>query len=73
MAESQRSDNVSGNENWERVRAVLDNPELGPGEFTDHEWATAGERMEALREKIRANPRAAAAETETLAEITRRV
>ncbi len=73
MAENQGTDNVAGDQNWERVRAILDNPELGPGEFTDREWATAGEQMEAIREQIRANPRAAAVEAETFAEITNRV
>ena len=73
MAENQGTDNPTGDQYRERVRAILDNPELGPGEFTDQEWATTEEQMAAIREQIRANPRAAAAEAQTFAEITRRV
>ena len=51
----------------------VDNPELGPGEFTDQEWSTTAERMEAVGERIRANPRAAAVEAQTFAEIANRV
>ena len=51
----------------------VDNPELGPGEFTDQEWATTAEQMEAVGEQIRANPRAAAVEAQTFAEIANRV
>ena len=73
MTENQGTDNSTGDRSWERVRAILDNPELGPSEFSDQEWATTAERMEAIREQIRANPRAAAVEAQTFAEITRRV
>ncbi len=73
MDENQGTDNVAGDENRERLRAILDNPELGPSEFTDEEWATAAEQMEAIREQVRANPRAAAVEARTFAEITNRV
>ena len=73
MAENQGTDNLTGDQNWERVRAILDNPELGPSEFSGQEWATTAEQMEAIREQIRANPRAAAVEAQTFAEITNRV
>lgn len=73
VAENRGIDNVTRNETMERVRAILDDPELGPGEFTDQEWATAGEQMEAIREEVRAHPRAAAAEAQGFAEISRRV
>ena len=73
MAESQGTGNLAGDRNWERVRAVLDNPELGPSESTEKEWATTAEEMDAVREQIRANPRAAAVEAQTFAEISRRV
>lgn len=29
MTENQGTDNLTGDQNWERVRAILDNPELG--------------------------------------------
>lgn len=69
MTENQGTDNLTGDQDRERVRAILDNPELGPGEFTDEEWATTAEQMEAIREQIRANPRAAAVEAKASAEI----
>ncbi len=73
MAENQGTDYSVGDRNRERVRAILDNPELGPSDATDREWATAGEEIDAIREQIRANPRAAAVEAQTFAEITNRV
>ncbi len=73
MAENQGTDNLVGDRNWERVRAIVDNPQLGPSEFTDQEWATTAEQMEAIGEQIRANPRAAAVEAQTFAEIANRV
>ena len=73
MAENQGTGNLTGDQGRQSVRAILDNPELGPGEFTDQEWATTAEQMDAIREQIRADPRAAAVEAQTLAEITRRV
>ena len=73
MAENQGTDNLVGDQNWERVRTILDDPELGPSEFTDQKWATTAEQMEAIREQIRANPRAAAVEARTFAEVTNRV
>jgi len=73
MAKNQGTDKLIRDQNRERVRAILDNPVLGPSEVTDEEWAIAAEQMEAVREQNRANPRAAAVEAQTFAEITRRV
>lgn len=58
---------------WAKVRAVLDNPDSGSETYTDEEWATAGERVESIRKEIRSNPRGAAAEARTRAEIGKRV
>ena len=73
MAENQGTGNLVGDQNWERVRTILDDPELGPSEFSGQEWATTAEQMEAIRERIRANPRAAVVEARTFAEVTNRV
>ena len=73
MAKNQETDKLIRDQNRERVRAILDNPELGPAECSNQDWATTAEQMEAIREQIRANPRAAAVEAQTSAEITRRV
>ena len=73
MIENRRVGNLDDDQSWEKVRAILDNPDLGPGGFTDEEWATTGQQMEAIREDIRSNPRAAAVEARTFAEISRRV
>ena len=45
----------------------------GPGPYTDEEWEYASQRVQAIREKARANPVAAAAEARRYAEITNRV
>ena len=65
--------NRSGDQSWEKARAILDNPDLGHGGFTDEEWATTGEQMNAIREDIGSNSRAAAIEARTFAEVSRRV
>ena len=64
---------LGGDQNWEKVRAIIDNPDFGPGGYTDEDWATARKQLEAIREDIRANPGAAAVEARTFAEISRRI
>ena len=59
--------------NTKQVRDILSNPDIGSRKFTDQDWATAGEAIEAIRQRIKANPEAAAVEARTYDEITNRV
>ncbi|MCY4368511.1 MAG: XRE family transcriptional regulator [bacterium] len=45
----------------------------GPDEYSEEEWATTSDRVQAIRRSAMANPVVAAAEARKYAEITRRV
>ena len=55
------------------VTEALADPRLGSGNHSDEEWGTSTERVQAIRDRILADPRAAELEDRKHAEITRRV
>ena len=55
------------------VKEALADPRLGSGNHSDEEWSTSTERVQATRDQVLANPRAAGLEDRKYAEITHRV
>lgn len=55
------------------VTEALADPRLASGNHSDEEWSTSRERVQATRDRVLADPRAAELEDRKHAEITRRV
>ena len=55
------------------VTEALADPRLGSGNHSDEEWSTSTARVQATRDRVLADPRAAELEDRKHAEITRRV
>ena len=68
-----RASEEQGQEALQAVEAMLADPDLAPGGFTDEDWSKATERVRAIREKVLSNPRIAELEDRKYAEISRRV